>query len=329
MDVIHMLQKLNESEQLDLDIKMLSIDNQHIDLLIEINREKIFVEEKYEVRPNQVQQIREQAQRYDHETFLLASNYITPGAKELLNKYKINYLDSGGNIKLRLKNGYIHVEGKHVTSPSEDYKNRAFTKVGAKLIFTFLKNPEHVNLSYRTLSELSTCSLGSITKILDHLKEERYIITLPNSKLKLVQQDKLMDKWIDVLSNQLLPSMLLGTYRFVIDNSWHTLDLKRKNGYQWGGEVAASLLTNNLNPQEFSIYTSKGSNESIKELKLIPDRSGPLKIYKIFWKDEYNPAYTDTVDPILIYGELVASADSRNLEIANEIKNKYFKHDEF
>ena len=328
MDVIQILQNLSESEHLDLELKEIRSRDKNIDLVIEINKEKVYVEEKYEVRPTQIQQIHKQAQLYHKEIFLLASKYITPNAKELLNEYRINYIDSGGNIRLKLKKGIIHIEGRYVQSPSELYKNRAFTKVGAKLIFTFLKRPNYVNLNYRSLSEISTCSLGSISKIIDHLKEEQFIITLPDKKLKLVQQDKLMSKWIEVLSKQLLPSMLIGAYNFANKKKWYEIDLKQKIGYNWGGEVAASILTQNLKPQEYTIYTSKNSNEVIRELKLIPDRNGELKVYKEFWNDASIGAKSDTVNPVLIYGELMASSDSRNVEVANEIKLKHFNNDD-
>lgn len=328
MDVIQILRNLSESAHLGLELKEIKSQDKNIDLVIEINKEKVYVEEKYEIRPTQIQEIHKQAQLYHKEIFLLASHYITPNAKVLLNEYRINYLDSGGNIRLKLKNGIIHIEGKYVQSQSELYKNRAFTKVGAKLIFTFLKNPTYVNLNYRSLSEISTCSLGSISKIIDHLKEGQFIITLPDKKIKLVQKEKLMSKWIEVLSKQLLPSMLIGTYNFANKINWYEINLKHKIGYKWGGEVAASILTQNLKPQEYTIYTSKNSNQVIRELKLIPDKNGELKIYKEFWNDGSKGIKSDTVDPILIYGELVASSDSRNVEVANEIKLKHFNNDD-
>ena len=329
MEVLEILQNLSDTEHLDLKLKEIKTRDKNIDLAIEINKEKVYVEEKYEVRPNQVQQIHKQAELYHNETFLLASNYITPNAKELLKEYRINYLDSGGNLYLKLEKGIIHIEGKYVQSPSELYKNRAFTKVGAKLIFTFLRRPNYVNLNYRSLSAISTCSLGSISKIIDHLKEEKFIITLPGKKLKLVQREELLNKWIEVLSKQLLPSMLIGTYNFSNKKKWYEINLKQKRGYKWGGEVAASILTQNLKPQEYTIYTSKKSGEVIRALKLIPDRNGELTVYKEFWNDGSIGINTDTVDPILIYSELIASSDSRNIEIANEIKTRIFNDDNF
>jgi hypothetical protein len=324
MNVIKIFEEHEEIKHLGLKLRALKTADKNVDLLIKINDEKVFIEEKYEVRPNQVLEIRQQSEMYSNEIFLLAANYITPNAKKLLREYKINYMDSGGNVMLKLDNGLIFVEGKYVKSPSEQYKNRAFTKVGAKLIFMLLRNPKDVNLNYRSLSEISRCSLGSVSKIIDHLKEDKFIIKLPNDKMKLVQKEKLMNKWIEVLSNQLLPSMLIGRYNFFANTNWDELKLKEKIGFKWGGEVAASILTNNLRPQKFTIYTLKKSNEIIKSLKLVPNSKGKITIYKEFWYDEMK---NETVHPLLVYAELMASNDSRNIEIAKEVKNRFLEND--
>ncbi len=323
MEVLQILQELDRSEELNLSIRELHSRDSKIDLVLEINKEKVLIKTKYEVRPSQVGQLHDQAKLYQKEIFLVASNYITPSAKRLLKEYRISYLDSGGNIHLKLNKGLIFIEGKHVKPPSEKYKNRAFTKVGAKLIYTLLREPSYADLNYRSLSEISTCSLGSISKIMDHLKKEQFIINLPNKKIKLIQQDKLMAKWIETLKNQLLPAMLIGKYNFPRSKKWHEINLKQKQGYRWGGEVAASILTKNLRPQEYTIYTSKKSSELMKDFKLTPDKNGELSVYREFWNDGSTQTKSATVDPVLIYAELMASSDSRNIEAANDIKEMF------
>lgn len=322
MNVIKVLQEHDEIKELNLNLKEFKRPNNVVDLIIKINKEKVFVEEKYEVRPSQVNPIFKQSKLFPNEIFLLAAKYITPKAKELLRKHKINYIDAGGNMMLRLSKTLIFVDGKPVKSPSEQYKNRAFTKVGAKLIFTLLKNPKYVNLNYRALAVMSTCSLGSISKIIDHLKEEKFIVTLVNDKMKIVREEKLLDKWIEALSMHLLPAMLIGKYNFMKNSNWQELNLTKS--YKWGGEAAASILTKNLRPETFSIYTNKKSNEIIKDLKIVPNDKGEISIYKEFWNDGMK---NNMVHPVLVYAELIASNDSRNLEIAEEIKEKYLNED--
>ena len=53
---------------------------------------------------------------------------------------------------------------------------------------------------------------------------------------------------------------------------------------------------------------------------------GLVKVYRPFWpkKDNENDEYShclrkDTVNPILIYADLIATADSRNLEAARKL----------
>ena len=49
MQVLETLQNLSDSEYLDLKLKEIKAKDKNIDLVIEINKEKVYVEEKYEV----------------------------------------------------------------------------------------------------------------------------------------------------------------------------------------------------------------------------------------------------------------------------------------
>ncbi len=323
MNPLATIEKINSDEKLALSLKEQRPKDKGIDHHLIINKEDVFVDVKYEVRPIHVSQIVELARLYSDDVFLVASNYITPNAKQLLREYDINYLDAAGNIRLRLKQGLVFIEGKYNPPASENYRNRAFTKVGAKLIFCFLRRPHYVNVNYRSLAEISTCSLGSISKIADHLRDEKFIITLPTGKLKLVRYQELLEKWTEVLRDRLLPSVLMGKYSFTGKRKWHQVDLKTKIGYKWGGEVAASKLTNNLRPQNYSIFTNKKEKELIKTLRVLPNQEGDIRIYEEFWNDGSAGSALDTVDPILVYGQLMSSGDSRNFEAAMQIKEKF------
>ncbi len=323
VDIVSLIEKISLEENLGLTVREVPTKDKGVNLLLNINNQLVYIDEKYEIRPSQVNQIVKVAELYSDNIFLVASNYITPDAKQLLKEYDINYMDVAGNIRLRLKENLVFIEGKYNRPASEDYRNRAFTKVGAKLIFCFLRKPKYVNLNYRSLSEISTCSLGSISKIVDQLKEENYIITLPDGKMKLVRYQELLSKWIEVLKDQLLPSVLLGRYQFVGNRKWHEVDLTSKKGFKWGGEVAAGILTKNLRPQQHSIFTDRKERELLTILGVIPNEKGDIRIYKEFWNDGSGGLGLDHVDPILIYGELMATGDSRNIEVALEIKERY------
>ena len=94
----------------------------------------------------------------------------------------------------------------------------------------------------------------------------------------------------------------------------------------WGGEPAASLLTNYLSPEQFTLYTNDSWQGLIQDLKLVPDESGNIEVLKMFWNenDIYREKYI--VPPLLIYADLIGSHIGRNIETAkmileNELSN--------
>jgi hypothetical protein len=53
--------------------------------------------------------------------------------------------------------------------------------------------------------------------------------------------------------------------------------------------------------------------------KLRKDPDGDIEILKTFWDVGHELHRTDTVHPILVYADLLASGDPRNLEVAQII----------
>jgi hypothetical protein len=92
---------------------------------------------------------------------------------------------------------------------------------------------------------------------------------------------------------------------------------------QWGAEPAGALITNFLRPEEFIMYTSKSKLDIMKEMRLLPDANGKIRLYQKFWIDEedMNPY----VPEILVYADLLNHGDPRNAEIAQRIDEQYLQ----
>jgi hypothetical protein len=92
----------------------------------------------------------------------------------------------------------------------------------------------------------------------------------------------------------------------------------------WGGEVAAAKLTRYLYPEIITIYTKKEYlNQLLMECRLKKDPNGEIEIIDQFWNFEENTEYRDLVDPILIYADLVATGNQRNIETAKMIYDEH------
>jgi hypothetical protein len=56
----------------------------------------------------------------------------------------------------------------------------------------------------------------------------------------------------------------------------------------------------------------------MKALRLIKDATGEVELREKFWRFEA-PEYPDLVPPLLIYADLLATADDRNIETAQKL----------
>ena len=101
-----------------------------------------------------------------------------------------------------------------------------------------------------------------------------------------------------------------------------------KYGAQWGAEVAAEKLTAYLRPHALTIYLHKEQGQKnltrmVAEHKLRADPQGDIEILDAFWDFEDEKPMPETVPPLLVYADLIATMDPRNLEAAKLIHERY------
>ena len=58
-----------------------------------------------------------------------------------------------------------------------------------------------------------------------------------------------------------------------------------------------------------------------KAEKYAPEGEGLVRVYQMFWKPEVGDP--DTTDPILTYADLTNTRDPRNMEIAQNVYDRY------
>ena len=169
------------------------------------------------------------------------------------------------------------------------------------------------------LSELSGISVGSVSHVLTELESLSFVLKTGNDRF-LKNTRLLLDRWIISYFDGFRPRLLVKRmdFEFAGDRiSWEHMPLHNSKGRcLWGGEPAAAIMTANLNPAVFTIYTDQNWQEIAKELRLSPNESGNLEI---FWKEENLGGLTEFVPALLIYADLIGSGVERNIQIANEI----------
>ncbi|MBA7533669.1 hypothetical protein ES705_25912 [subsurface metagenome] len=255
---------------------------------------------------------------------LLVARYLAIDVANELRNIGINYLDVAGNTYIKEGNLFIFISGQKVQRQAKTNQTRAFQEAGIKLIFNLLNNPDNLQLSYRELAELSEIAVGSVSNVMKELEDLNFILKT-SSKRVLKNTPDLLNRWIVAYNDVLRPRILKKRMRFSnIEHysKWDTLPIQDIEDVNlWGGEPGAALLTGQLQPEKFTIY-SKGSWQSIaKEFKLVPDENGDVEILQLFWKEEDKIREYYTTPPLLVYADLISSGYDRNLRIAKEILN--------
>jgi len=291
-----------------------------------INGESVFVEFKNEVRPYNISLF--EKPRSKELPVLVAAKYITPKAKEALKGRNINYIDSFGNAFINLDNLKLYVEknnGKPVHTPYSE----VFTQSGGQILFHLLQNPELINATYRHLAEISKVSLGSVSKMVNGLLKEDFAVKWDTEKrYQLVRLEELLEKWIDIVNQKVLPAHKLGNYTFS-KNRFEIIESDPEFESRWGGESGAAMLTNYLNPEKYTLFTNRPKQDLIKNYRLLPKEDGEISVYHPFWKSgscsSNDGDSTMVAHPLLIYAELIYSGNDRNIETAKIIFDEYIK----
>jgi hypothetical protein len=251
---------------------------------------------------------------------LLIANYVNPLMAERLKAMDIWFLDMAGNAYIKALPIFVFIKGnKTIDLDAPRALVRAFSPAGLKVIYALLCQPKLVNATYRDLAQKANVALGTVGLVINDLIEMEYIVDMDARGRRLKNKKKLLQRWLIAYPEQLRPKQETGRYRAVDPNWWQKTDLRNLQAY-WGGEVAADKLTHYLKPETITVYAPEKQGVTLRVThKLRKDPNGDIEILKAFWDVENEANQTGIVDPILIYADLMASGDPRNIETAQMI----------
>ncbi len=260
---------------------------------------------------------------------LLVAKYISTPGRELLETKGINYLDIAGNCYIRHESGiFWHVKGQRLPSEFREARRMAFNKNGIKLIYALLLKENLVNESYRVMAEMAGISGSTVGYVLKDLSVSKHLYQLNDNSKLLVNKRELLSQWVTAFNQKLKPKLFRGKYRFGkgVEN-WQTLDLG--NAAYWGGEPAAELLTHYLQAGTWTIYSNLDRRALLQDFRLVPDpERGNVEVYSLFWNEldvSFINSPLKTVNPLLVYADLIGSGNDRNFETATRIYEQHLK----
>lgn len=260
----------------------------------------------------------------EHRSAALVSAYVNPAQADKLRQLGIEFFDTAGNASFQQKGLHVFITGrKPQTSKSLGRPARAFNPTGSRLVFALLCQPGLENKSYREIAGEAGISLGAVNWIMNDLKSLGHLSDLGGRGRRLLNRKELLKRWVSAYPEQLRPKLIIGRFQTGHKRDWWQKAQLPSDAF-WGGEVAARLLTRHLSPQTVTIYSDSNLPKLQAQYKLRRDPNGDVELLKKFWTfQQWEKRDLQTAPSLLVYADLLSSANDRNLETAEIVYEQY------
>jgi hypothetical protein len=287
--------------------------------------------------------IKHQFERYD-EPGLLVAPHITQEVAERCRELHIPFIDTAGNVYLQKPGLLVFVKGQRArlenfpredttlravpatmqyvaNIPSVTTTPRAGMATTLRVVFVLLCRRELLNASYREIIRAAGVALGAVGGVFSDLHGRGYITGgTRKGDRRLLEPQRLLEEWVTNYPLRLRPKLNSKRFRAAMPDWWQRADVTTY-GAQWGGEVAAAKLTGYLKPETVTLYIRPGKDrENVMRLvathRLRADPQGDIEMLDTFWDFPADQDHPDVVPPMLVYADLMATHDPRNLDTA-------------
>ena len=253
---------------------------------------------------------------------------------ETMRKMNTPFIDTKGNAFLNLPDLHLFVMGRNVDvesplMPAKAVAGKLFKRSGIKLIYALLTDPrldedwgnDLLNVPVRELAQKAQMSTGSVSELLAEMKARGFLLTDGRHK-RMVNRKVLFDQW---MHGYMDCRFKVKKQCFETDTMvWWHMRKPEEEGFLWGGEPAASILTNGfLRPEKLTLYTEQALYDLVVDgiLHRVP-AGGNVEFVEPFLKQK---GERGCVHPLLVYADLICSSDDRNLETAKRINDRYLR----
>ena len=261
---------------------------------------------------------------------LLFAPHITTAIAKQCRQLDLPFLDAAGNAYLHEPGLHVYITGEKPAAGDAPTMGtqRGGTATALRVVFTLLCNPKLLNAPYREIVNAANVALGAIGWVFFDLEKRGYIAGRQKKhNRQFLEAKRVFDEWVTNYPIKLRPK--LNPRRFRAENAdwWKKVELAKFNAC-WGGEVAAARLTHYLKPATCTLYIKPHEEKNqlgrlAIENRLRADPTGNIEILDAFWNLPVNLAHPDVAPPILVYADLVATLDPRNLEVAKLIREQH------
>lgn len=268
---------------------------------------------------------------------LLVTHCLSTSMAEKLRALNQPFADAAGNAYLEGPGLLVYVTGRKLEGePAIAATRRAFTTAGLKVQFALICDPALADAPLRAIAAAAGVALGGVPAVLADLQRSGALL-VQGKKRRLNATRRLLDDWALDYARRLRPKTLLKIYTSPHFDAWENWQLDPSQ-MLWGGEPAAKLLVQDLRPGVLTLYADTMParlmveqrmvqvSETLIQQRLIEQRV--IELRRPFWGNlpaaEPSAAQLPgSVPPALIYADLLATGDSRCLETAEIIYDRY------
>jgi hypothetical protein len=253
------------------------------------------------------------------EKALLVTEYVNANMAERLKQMDVPFLDTLGNAYVNAPPIFVYMKGnKPPVKIPEERPTRAFVPAGLRVVFALLCRQELAGAPFRTIAQAAHVALGTVAWVLDDLERLGHLLQMGKRGRRLIRKQQLLERWVAAFPNQLRPKLLLGKYAAPDPNWWEHTRIGDFRAY-WGAEIAAARLTGYLKPELVTVYIRDLPGRFLAAHRLRTDPGGNVEMLEAFWNTKCDWTDPEVVHPLLVYADLLATGNARNLETARRI----------
>lgn len=234
------------------------------------------------------------------------------------------YVDEAGNAYLHGHELLIDVRGRREPKSMGPRQHRKsgpanpFTPKRAQVVSVLLSKPALADAPLREIAETSGVSLGMAKDTMDALELIGYVEQL-GSRRRLIRRGALLDLWASAYPAGLGRANRLAVVRGDV-NRWSA-----PGGLNVAISGEQAVPGSIRNPESLVLYIdSHGEKQPLRDLMLTSrwhsDPHGNIIIRELFWRNLDSLSKIGTAPPALVYADLLASNESRQIEIAGEMR---------
>lgn len=249
---------------------------------------------------------------------------IHASSAETMRTRGIWHVDEAGNAYLRGHGLLVDIRGRRgptslaVGRHDKSGPANPFTPKRAQVVLVLLSEPALANASLREIADKSGVSLGMAKDAIDALAHLGFVEQL-SSRRRLIRKGELLDLWASAYPAGLGRANRLAVVRGDAHN-WATPE---EIDFAVSGESAVPRLIRN--PESLVLYiTGARDKQLLKDLMLMNrwhnDTHGNIIVRRLFWRDLHSASEPGTAPIALVYADLLASHEHRQLEVAKEMR---------